>query len=162
MNFNYFVLFCFWFICPIVLWNLIPRNRLREALAALMIFQMLTWLFSFGLTFAGLLEAPVRIFKHATEISFTMEYVVFPTVAVFFQLYFPKNANILRRILHYLLWVGIILSLMLAIGTFTDIMVVKIDIMIRSFFNFIIELWLCRQYVLWVMQHPVVSKESYS
>lgn len=112
---------------------------------------MLTWLFSIGLTYFGLLEAPVRLFKHATKINFTMEYMVFPTAAVLFQLYFPSGVSIIRRFVHYLIWVGIILFVMYLLGTFTTIMTVKIDNLIRSFFNFMIELWLCRRYVLWML-----------
>jgi hypothetical protein len=87
-----------------------------------------------------------------------MEYIVFPTVAVLFQLKFPNKANFVRGLLHYLQWIGIILTFMLLIGFFTDIMVVKMDNLIRSFFNFLIELWLCRRYVLWLIKQPELAK----
>ncbi|MED4014561.1 CBO0543 family protein [Sutcliffiella cohnii] len=161
MNFDYLVLIMLWIILPIILWKVIPRHRLREALAALLFFQMLTWVFSIGLTYAGLLEAPVRFFKEATKINFTMEYLVFPTAAVLFQLSFPHKARYFRRLVHYLLWVGIILSFMALIGTFTNIMDIKWDNLVRSFFNFLIELWLCRRYVLWVMNQPPKGYDTY-
>ncbi|WP_077210838.1 CBO0543 family protein [Bacillus dakarensis] len=97
MELDYGVLIILWIIMPIVLWNVIPRDRLREAIAVFLFFQMLTWLFSIGLTYAELLNAPVRFFKHATKINFTMEYLVFPTIAILFQLSFPKKANFIRR-----------------------------------------------------------------
>ncbi|MEH7381303.1 CBO0543 family protein [Bacillus sp. JJ1533] len=162
MNFDYYVLILFWLVLPVVLWRRVPANRLREAIATFLFFQMLTWVFSIGLTYAGLLESPVRFFKHATKISFTMEFFVFPSIAVFFQLSFPKNASYKRRSLHYLLWVGIILLIMLLLDAFTNIMSVTKDSLIRSFFNFLIELWLCRQYVLWVIDQPLSSEERYS
>ncbi|WP_407921224.1 CBO0543 family protein [Bacillus salipaludis] len=92
-----------WIIFPISIWKVIPRNRLREAIATLLLFQMLTWLFSIYLTYFGLLESPVRIFKHATKINFTMEYLAYPFFALLFQLKFPKNAHFIRRVLHYFL-----------------------------------------------------------
>ncbi|WP_369679962.1 CBO0543 family protein [Bacillus sp. FJAT-45066] len=134
---------------------------MREVVATFLFFQMLTWLFSIGLTNAGLLEAPVRFFKDATTINFTMEYLAFPTAAVLFQLYFPINAKFLRRLVHYLLWVGVILSFMILIGTFTNIMNIKIDNLIRSFFNFTIELWLCRRYVVWLFKQPPKGSDTY-
>jgi hypothetical protein len=158
MNFNYFVLIILWVILPMVLWKSVPRNRLREAIATFLLFQMLTWLFSIGLTYVGLLESPIRFLKYATKVNFTMEYIVFPTVAVLFQLKFPNKANFVRGLLHYLQWIGIILTFMLLIGFFTDIMVVKMDNLIRSFFNFLIELWLCRRYVLWLIKQPELAK----
>jgi len=155
MNFDYFILVLLWITFPVILWKVIPTTRLRESIAAFLFIQMLTWLFSIGLTYAGLLEAPIRFFKHATKINFTMEFLLFPTIAVLFQLNFPINATFMRRMLHYLFWVGIILSCMFLLGTFTNIMVVKWDNLTRSFFNFLIELWLCRRYVLWITQHQV-------
>jgi hypothetical protein len=158
MDYNHYVLIGLWVVLPIVLYIVVPRDRIREAMATFMFFQMLTWLFAIGLTYAGLLEAPVRIFKHATKISFTMEYLVFPTAAVLFQLNFPENPRFVRRLLHYLFWVGIILLFMFVLGKFTDIMDVKIDNLIRSFFNFLIEIWLCRRYVCWLLGGKELEK----
>jgi hypothetical protein len=162
MDYNYYVLIGLWIVLPIVLFKVVPRDRVREAIATFMFFQMLTWLFAIGLTYAGLLEAPVRVFKHATKVSFTMEYLVFPTAAVLFQLKFPSEAPFLRRLLHYLSWVGIILLFMFLLGRFTDIMDVKIDNLIRSFFNFLIELWLCRRYVCWLLGGKELEKVGYT
>lgn len=154
VNSDYFVLISLWVVLPILLWKVVPKTRIREAVATFLFFQMLTWVFSIALTNAGLLEGPVRFFRDATTINFTMEYLAFPTAAVLFQLYFPKNAKFFRRFVHYMLWVGVILTFMALIGTFTNIMNIKIDNLIRSFFNFTIELWICRRYVLWVLQQP--------
>lgn len=162
MNYNYYVLIGLWVVLPIILLKVVPRDRVREAMATFMFFQMLTWLFAIGLTYAGLLEAPVRFLKHATKISFTMEYLVFPTAAVLFQLKFPVESNFMRRLLHYLFWVGIILSFMFLLGKFTDIMDVKTDNLIRSFFNFLIELWLCRRYVCWLLSGKELEKVGYT
>lgn len=161
MSLDYYVTISLWIFLPIILWIVVPHNRWREAIATLLFFQMLTWLFSIGLTFAGLLDSPVRIFKYATKISFTMEYLVFPSIAVFFQLTFPPAPRFIRRVFHYLLWVFIILISMFLIGLFTQLMVVKLDGLVRSFFNFIIELWLCRQYVLWIQHKSETKKVEY-
>nr|WP_246944855.1 hypothetical protein [Bacillus pinisoli] len=90
-----------------------------------------------------------------------MEYIVFPTFAVLFQLKFPINASFPRRFVHYVFWVGMILAFMLVIGQFTNMMDVKWDNLIRSFFNFLIELWLCRRYVLWMIKDLEVKKVRY-
>ncbi|SET71677.1 hypothetical protein SAMN05216389_12260 [Oceanobacillus limi] len=160
MNFDYYVMILFWIVIPIILWKVIPRSRIREAIAALLVFQMLTWLFSIGLTYAGLLYSPIRFFEEATTINFTMEYLLFPSVAVLFYLKFPQNANFTRRMVHYLFWVGVILSIMILLGTFTNLMVVRLDHLIRSFFNFLIELWICRHYVLWVTEQFETKRVS--
>ncbi|WP_066254537.1 CBO0543 family protein [Neobacillus drentensis] len=102
MNSDLYVTLILWLLLPFLLWKLIPRNRLREAIATLLFFQMLTWLISIFLTYFGFLEPPFRLFKHATKINWTMEYLVFPFFAVLFQLKFPKNELFLRRVFHYL------------------------------------------------------------
>lgn len=150
MNINLITVILLWTILPTMLWLIIPKNRLREAIAAFMFFQMLSWLLSIALTAAGYLESPFRIFMYATKISFTMEYLVYPTLCVLFQLSFPKKATYLRRSGHYLLWIGITLSVMYVIGNFTDLLTLNGEVLIRGFFNFLIVLWLVRQYIVWM------------
>lgn len=154
MNSDLYLILSLWIILPFVLWKVIPRNRLREAIATLLFFQMLTWLLSIFLIYFGLYEPPFRIFGNATKINWTMEYLVFPFFAVLFQLRFPKEAHFIKRLLHYLFWVGCILSAMFLLGTISNIVNSNIESLIRSFFNFIIELWLCRKYILWFMDSP--------
>ncbi|MCT2535350.1 hypothetical protein NC661_19360 [Aquibacillus koreensis] len=155
---DYIVLFLLWIIFLYTLRIAVPRDRLREAIAAFLFFHMLTWIFGIGLTYAGLLDAPIRLFKEATQISFTMEYLVFPTFAVLFQLRFPVQVGFIRRMMHYLFWVGSILAFMIIIDIFSSIMTVTWDNLVRSFFNFTIELWLCRQYVLWLFHSPDIKR----
>lgn len=83
-----------------------------------------------------------------------MEYLVFPFFSVLFQLKYPKNAHFFKRLSHYLFWVGMILLAMILLGKISNIVNSNMESLIRSFFNFIIELWLCRQYILWFMDHP--------
>jgi len=151
MKYDYIVLISFWIIVPLVLWKIIPRNRIHEAISAFLIFHMLTWLFSIFLTNAGLFETPIRFFKYATKISFTLEYLIFPSFAVCFAVSFPKGAGYIKRSTHYMFWVLMILAFMFLLGTFTNIAQIKAGSLIRSFFNFTIELWICRQFVLWIM-----------
>jgi hypothetical protein len=154
MNSDYYVTLLLWIVLPCILWKVTPRNRLREAIATLLFFQMLTWLFSIFLTYFDLYKPPFRLFMHATKINWTMEYLVFPFFAILFQLNFPKNAHYFRRLLYYLFWVGMILSAMFLLGKFSNIVNSDIESIIRGFFNFMVELWLCRQYITWLMDHP--------
>lgn len=41
---------------------------------------------------------------------------------------------------------------MYLLGSFTKIMTIRIDNVIRSFFNFTFELWLCRKYIVWLLE----------
>jgi hypothetical protein len=59
MNLDVYLMLLLWIILPLIFWKVIPRNRLREAIATLLFFQMLTWLFSIFLTYFGLNEPPL-------------------------------------------------------------------------------------------------------
>jgi hypothetical protein len=158
MSINSLATLLLWIILPTVLLIVVPRNRLRESIAVFLFFQMLTWVFSIGLTYFGLLKSPYRIFETATKINFTSEFLVFPTAAVLFQLWYPDDSGKLRRVFHYALSVGGILLFMYLLGSFTKLMAIKPDNLIRSAFNFTIELWLCRKYIVWLMISPNTSK----
>ncbi|WP_412759027.1 CBO0543 family protein [Neobacillus cucumis] len=132
-----YVMLILWIVLPFILWKVTPRNRLREVIATLLFFQMLTWLFSIFLTYFGLYEPPFRLFKNATKINWTMEYLVFPFFSVLFQLKFPKNEYFFRRLSHYLFWVGMILLAMILLGKISNIVNSNMESLIRSFFNFI-------------------------
>ncbi|MBM7655888.1 putative membrane protein YqjE [Neobacillus cucumis] len=69
MNSDSYVMLIIWIVLPFILWKVTPRNRLREALATLLFFQMLTWVFSIFLTYFGLYDPPFRLFKNATKIN---------------------------------------------------------------------------------------------
>ena len=85
------VLIGIWITFPILLICFVPKDRVREMIAVFMFFQTLTWVFSLGLTYFDLLSAPIREFPNAKKVNFTVEYMVFPTIAVFFQLYSLKD-----------------------------------------------------------------------
>lgn len=152
MSFDYFILAMIWVVSIITLFLAVPKSRIREFVAVFLFFQALTWIFSITLTEFGALSTEVRLFKDATKISFTSEFAFYPTLAVVFHRFFPEKSGKLRVILHYFIFVGIILLYMYLLDKFTGIMNVEIpEQLIRTFFNFIFEFWLLRQYILWLM-----------
>ncbi|MCM3763685.1 CBO0543 family protein [Neobacillus niacini] len=153
MSFDYFIIVMIWVISIITLFLAIPKARIREFVAVFLFFQALTWMFSITLTAFGLLSTEVRLFEHATKISFTSEFAFYPTLAVVFHRFYPEKAGKRKVILHYLLFVGIILLYMYLLDKFTGIMNGEItEQLIRTFFNFIFEFWLLRQYMVWFMR----------
>jgi hypothetical protein len=153
------VLATIWLSCILILFFVVPRQRVRELVAVFLFFQTLTWLFSIALSYHGLLYAPVREFPDATKISFTLEYIAFPSAAVFFQLWYPEKSGKIRRTVHYGLTVGGILLFMLVVGSITELMTIKVDNLIRSFCNFTLELLICRRYIVWFMKPIAITKE---
>ncbi|MDF0726369.1 hypothetical protein PY093_06520 [Cytobacillus sp. S13-E01] len=149
-----------WVVFPLLLYKVTPRYRIREVVAVFLFFQMLTWLFSIGLTYFDLLSAPVREFQEATKINFTFEYIVFPTFAVLFQLWYPENSGKVRQVFHYVYSVGAILLFMFVLGKTTELMTVKPDHLYRSALNFSLELLVSRRYIGWLKKEKPFSYHS--
>jgi hypothetical protein len=160
MTFDYGVLLGLWVVLPLLLLVVIPRSRVREFLVVLIFFQSLTWIVSIVLTAFGLLSSPVLEFGKATKINFTMEYLVFPVAAVLFHRWYPIGLGKVRQVLHYIISVAGILLFMFLIGRYTHIMKIEIGNLIRSGINFMFELWLCRKYMVWLLEKVKLSKDA--
>lgn len=72
----------------------------RQAVAAFLFQQMLTWLLGLVVVQARWLEYPVRELSEATRTSFLFEFLAFPVLASFFNAWYPKDRK-LRRIAAY-------------------------------------------------------------
>lgn len=155
MSIEVIVLIAIWVTFPLILYFAVPRDRVREMIAVFLFFQMLTWLFSIVMTKFGVLSAPVRLFPEATKINFTSEYIVFPTAAVLFQRWYPENSGKIRRAFHYLYSVGVIITFLIIIGKYTDLMDA---IPQTSAINFLFELMLCRSYIVWMLKGEPFAK----
>jgi hypothetical protein len=149
MSIEFVVIVAIWITFPFLLYYSVPRDRVRELIAVFLFFQMLTWLFSIVMTEFGVLSAPIREFPEATKINFTFEYLVFPTIAVLFQRWYPENGGKVRRGIHYLYTVGGIIGFMFIIGKTTDLMDAKPQ---TSGINFVFELMLLRSYIVWMVK----------
>ncbi|MFC4801344.1 CBO0543 family protein [Neobacillus sp. GCM10023253] len=151
MNFDYFILAMIWIVSIITLLIVVPRPRIREFMAVFFFFQSLTWIFGIVLTAFGILSTEVRLFEHATKISFTSEFMFYPTMAVVFHRWYPDQGGKLRVVLYYVLFTGAIILYIYLLAAFTRIMRVDAQQLIRFFFNFVFEFWACRRYVVWLM-----------
>ncbi|MCX7710861.1 MAG: hypothetical protein N2484_13570 [Clostridia bacterium] len=79
----------------------VPKNRCREAWLIFLFKQTTTWLLGLWVVQYELIEYPVRMLANATRTSVAFEYVVYPSLCVLFNLYFPTEKSILKKFLHY-------------------------------------------------------------
>ncbi|HWO98851.1 MAG TPA: CBO0543 family protein [Bacillus sp. (in: firmicutes)] len=97
------ILISSWVIIPLLLIRFVPKNRIRHAQVPFMFTQVITWFFGLLITEKGLITYPYRLlFRKSYKSSFTFEYLVFPSLSVFFNLYYPEKRNILIKALYYL------------------------------------------------------------
>ncbi|MEW9053177.1 MAG: CBO0543 family protein [Neobacillus sp.] len=92
-----------WIICLITLYW-VSKGRARLTQITFLFSQALSWLFEFILVYFELVEFPYREFRIATNMSFSLYYLIFPTVGVLFILLYPKQSSILKVLLYYLLF----------------------------------------------------------
>lgn len=163
MTIDQITLLFLWILFPLLLLIFVPKDRIRELIAVFLLFHALTWSFSIVLTHYGLLQAGTLEFPHATKINFSLEYIVYPSIAVFFQLWFPEHRCRRLKALYYLCFVLLILSIIILVSIFTNLIFLTVSGMISSFFNFLIEFVLCRKFIQWFLRGDLIleSRSGY-
>jgi len=82
----YFVLIVF----LLILWKFIPPDKRRNAQVAFLSKQFLTWFSGLVVSNLGLIEYPVRFFPSVSKTSFSFEFVAYPVICAFFNVYYPE------------------------------------------------------------------------
>ena len=97
------ILILCWTLAIITLIKVVPKEKLRFAQITFLIAQAISWVFVYLTVFFGLIEYPVRELPLATNASFSLHYVIFPTFGVLFMLYYPFGKGFRREFTHYLI-----------------------------------------------------------
>ena len=105
MTIDRWILTAVWVLCIPAMMLIIPRKRWREAALLFVFNQSITWMLSLIQVEAGFAVNPVREFPRAVASNFTFNFILYPTVAVFFAFYYPKSGW-LRKFLYVAAFVG--------------------------------------------------------
>ncbi|MCM0650139.1 hypothetical protein NBE98_17360 [Clostridium swellfunianum] len=84
----------------------IPKQKYREAYFIFMFSQLPSWIFGLVVVEAGLIAYPVRELSRANATSFSFEFLVLPFMCIFFNLYYPVNKNLFRKLSYYITILG--------------------------------------------------------
>ncbi|MFC4100120.1 CBO0543 family protein [Paenibacillus xanthanilyticus] len=98
MNAERWVLLSVWVICLPALFLGVARARWREMVLVFLWNQTYTWSMSLVLVEGGLVSNPVREFVRASGSNFSFNFILYPTIAVFYALHVPRGAwrNVLQ------------------------------------------------------------------
>lgn len=107
MSKEFMILAISWAISIIILLR-ISKGGVRLTQISFTFTQALAWLFEFILVYFNLVEFPFREFKVATTMSFSLYYLIFPTVGVLFIVFYPKKSNKIVLLFYYLIFAMII------------------------------------------------------
>lgn len=131
----------------------IPKHKLRLVLISFLAFQAITWARTIILEQIGIIEYPVREFMNATQGNFTLHFLFTPMIFTWFILLFPNKASIIKKIIHYLVFISAIVWPIFYIAVYTDLQnFLKgslISHLIRLYISFTIYFITCRLYVTW-------------
>jgi len=78
----------------------IPAKYRKEAQAVFLFQQVVSWFLGILVVEAGWISYPVREFSVASSTSFTFEFIVYPSIAVYYNLYYPVNSGPLAKLLY--------------------------------------------------------------
>ncbi|MDR3541972.1 MAG: hypothetical protein P4L69_13535 [Desulfosporosinus sp.] len=101
MNKDYTIIAVGWIITTVSLVKFIPKNKIREALVAFLVNQLITWVLGLTVVELGLIEYPVRLFPHANNTSFTFEYFIYPSMCAIFNVNYPKSKSRFGQFMYY-------------------------------------------------------------
>ncbi|WP_274648920.1 CBO0543 family protein [Paenibacillus humicola] len=84
------ILAAVWAVCLTSLALLVPRRRRREAVLLFLFAQIIVRASSMMLVDLGLISNPIREFPRATGANFSLDYILYPTLIVFFCFTYPQ------------------------------------------------------------------------
>ncbi|KAB7665121.1 CBO0543 family protein [Bacillus sp. B1-b2] len=121
MNKDIIILTCSWMIALFSLLFLVPKRSRKYAHITFLFGQAIAWVFEYLQLVFGWIEFPFREFKYATKMSFSLHYLFFPTIGVFFNLWYPVNTNLLFKFGYYLIFSIGIATYILVLGITSDL-----------------------------------------
>lgn len=84
----------------IILLALVPKERRKEAAAVFLFQQFPGWVLGLAVVELGWISYPVRDFQKASYTSFSFEFLLLPTIAVYYNLLFPAKATVRLQLLY--------------------------------------------------------------
>ncbi|MBM7602572.1 putative membrane protein [Metabacillus crassostreae] len=164
MTIEQFIMF-FLFIIPIASLLYIPREKLRLAIVSFLVFHAFTWAGCIILVQTGSIEYPVRIFTYSTKVGFTQNFLFIPMVFTWFILIFPINSSFTKKVLHYFIFISIIVWFIYFISIYTNLQEFLKETEksqpMRLYINFAFYFVICHLYVDWFSKKAIEGKGNY-
>lgn len=138
-----------WVSMPIALCVLIPRAKVHQAHIVFLFAQFLTWSIDILNVQINLVQFPYREFEYATQTSFTMHYLFYPAIFVFFALFEPERRSWPVRVGYYLLWTFGVTLFIYGLHWTTDLVrIIETNFLLRFTISLIL-LLLTRFFYVW-------------
>ncbi|MEH7074254.1 CBO0543 family protein [Neobacillus drentensis] len=158
MNFERWMLLGFLVLSITAIFKLVPKEKARDACVLFLFLQMISWPAGLFVVEMGWIEYPTQLLSISNQYnrtSFAFEFCIFPIVAVFFSLYYPKKAKFKGAIIYYLAFTGFF--------TFCEVILEKYTTLVEyhgwkwywTLSSVIVSLFLNHKYYLWFKKRLV-------
>ncbi|WP_281889805.1 CBO0543 family protein [Paenibacillus sp. YYML68] len=118
------VLLALWGIAVIAVLVIVRKKHLHAFVISFMIGQAIIWLMEFGLLQLRLIAYPVREFPNATNMGFSMAYMVYPMFAAIAHRFAPRG-SVVKSILCVLVWTTALVLLQYGLARWTELISLK-------------------------------------
>ncbi|MBU3569989.1 hypothetical protein IUK39_07380 [Priestia aryabhattai] len=107
-------------VIGLYLWE-IPAPLKGKAQIAFLFGQAIAWIYVFLSVYFKRVKFPFREFPYATNLSFSLHYLIYPAFVMFFEVTYPSPNSRTRVILHYALFIFITNLYAFFIGHYTEL-----------------------------------------
>ncbi|HJV44333.1 MAG TPA: CBO0543 family protein [Bacillota bacterium] len=121
MVLDYIILIGSWVITIMLLFLLIPKDKIRLAHVAFLFKQLITWVLGLSVVELKWIEFPVRWFSYANRSSFTFDYFVYPAICAIFNVHYPEGKNKIKKFFYYAAYCSIMTSIEVLFERFTHL-----------------------------------------
>ncbi|WP_127533928.1 CBO0543 family protein [Paenibacillus kobensis] len=128
---------------------LIPRDRIRLAVAAFLFKQAITFLIGLVVVQAGLIEYPIREFASVNRTSFSYEYFAFPLMCAYFNVRYPNGRSIPIQLGYYAVYSIVLTVMEVIIETYTDLIEYIHWEWYVSLITIGLSFWITRMFCVW-------------
>ncbi|MEK5392917.1 CBO0543 family protein [Margalitia sp. FSL K6-0131] len=141
------ILFWSFIFCVLLMIRVVPKSKMKEAQIVFIFAQALAWIYEYVLVAMGYIEFPFREFPKASEMSFSLYYLIYPSIAVFFIFSYPPKGKKVKIIFHYLLFSFVAVGYSVVIEKFSELVKFKngwkwyIVLLFVLFINIVIKLF---------------------
>jgi hypothetical protein len=141
----------------VLLFLFVPKTKVLDAHIIFLFMQAQSWLLGTLVSEFHLILYPVRILERGYIANFSFEYVIFPTIAVLYSLYFPWEKSMFSKLFYIGLYPTVITALEVWIEKSTDLIVYTHWAWYWSWITLLITLNIAQFYYRWIMKKVKIN-----
>ncbi|MDZ5471562.1 CBO0543 family protein [Bacillus sp. 31A1R] len=157
MSIEWIILYIVWLVTLGSLF-FVPKDRRKEASISFLFLQFLGWFLGLLVVELKWIEYPIRELAHVNRSSFTFEFLVFPAISMFFNLYYPSNRRLLTKIYYISLFTTGIIIPEIIFEKYTDLIKYIHWEWYYSWISVFFTLWIVRGFFSWFYKESISTQ----